>query len=1529
MKIRFLVVSFVIFMLSILIIKDNGELTGQCNSNVGSINGISSFTGKSTRRSLGDTIFLCWNDRFTINHNDDYNLSGDPDALTPPGIGYGWYKGIPTIAGNTKSDISSDPIWRFSGDPEHVITVDNLNGDASFENYLYSGFNSFNQIVNPPGNPTLIHYAPITVDKRIGKRGYHENGGPCVKASPSESFPVVYLNPIRISDIQYNIDGDPLKISFVVTGGTPEYYFFRYGQRRDYESIEINDTDFFPNKIVVPATGISHGDRVTVLLKEYGEYDVVITDKNACSESGQLKVAKGVNPTFTLDTISAKQGDINCLTFRVRDFENIGVILLRFDYDPTVIEFDTVVFNIADSGYSYTFETPGILTIQNWGLNNPNLPDDTELFYICFKAIGEIGECSPVDFFNFIDVVEQNGESVFPYVENGLFCIEPPDGLFVSTTYCGGNSLSKPEGSLSFRIYNGTEPYNYEVKENVSGDVIESGVVSDANTETTVFGLYPGKKYDITVTDANAIVYSTQVFISTSPPLEFDTVIVKNPTCYGHENGSISIKVKDGDFIQHSVKWSNNIFGKDTLELLGSGVYGVEIVDKSTGCKTDTFVTLFVPKLNLELEKLSDASCKGVNDGVVLGKISGGTPDEVFGYNFIWQSGTNTFPIKDFFQTQYSLAKPGKLLIKVHDKYTYCTITDTIDIGTKYTMTAEESTLVDPSCCNSGDGSIKVSVDLVGHPNPDYILTYPYLPAYPYSKIGNDTFVISDLDGGRYIIDFVETTTGCEVRDTFNLDSPLCMIVTQNIGQVGCDDTQLASASITVSGGTKPITLTGIGTPQTITNTGITHIYNNLDVGNYTIFLEDANGCLDTINFEVTRLADLVRLDSFSYTPLGCDPAAKTDIYVYASSGNGTILYKWTDLLGIDLGNTSVLQGVGAGTYIIELKDSQCTITDTIVIPEAKPFSYTNAITPAECGEGETGGILGGACINLVGDDTGFSYIWSNGMSGKCINNLQAGTYFVTISDGGACSVKDSVHVTGGPVINIEMLALKGISCNDGLTSDGSIAINASGGNNPLNIYTFSINGGTVKTGKIVSFDNLYGGENILTVSYNTINGNVCTTTDTVDVPIPAKLSLDLINSKVFMPDCFGDCNGSAIIKATGGNDANYFYRWQETGQDGAVATGLCAGTYHVMLTDANLCTVTDSIMITQPSELIVKIDSLKSKSINCSGSNTGEIHINFSGGNTDGPYTFNWDPDVSNSTIAANLPVGVYSVTVTDHKGCNDYVSYEIKDAEPISFNPVQAGDIKCFGEQTCISVENVQGGSGESFTFSINGGAIFPIDSCRKVYASQLPYLITVFDSEGCRSDRELLITQPDEIIVDLGDKLTIDLGDKETVSVSTNAIVDSILWQINNAYTTYSYLNSDRSEIEIESYADNVIYATITDVNGCEATGELQIIVNTLRNVDVPNIFSPDGDGRNDIFKIKIGKGVDIVNYIMIFDRWGEKIFVQENISPSGGYAGNWDGTYKGTKLNPGVYVYLVEVKFIDNRKILYRGSITLLR
>lgn len=1511
-----------------IVLPENNYIVGQCNNNVGTINGMSSFIGQSSRHTLNytDTIFLCWNDRFSIDHKDDFSVISDPDPLTPAGIGYGWYKGKPTKSGDTKPEIYTDPIWRFTGDLNMMISVDNLNGDITFENYFYSGNNSFNQVVSPPGNPTLVYYAPMTVDYRAGFRGYHENNGPCVKAAPNQSFPVVYLNPIEISDIQYNVDGDPLKISFLVTGGTPEFYKFRFNKRLFYDVIEITDQYDSSHKVVISGNGISHGDRVTVTLPVNSVYQVIATDQNACSTISQIKLTKVVNPTFKMDSINVKEGDTDCILFSGKNMEGIELVLGKIEYDPTIIEFVEI---IDISGTSKSFlDAPGIIVIEYYptsGLKN----DDNfkDLFWVCFKAIGKAGECSNL-FMSKFEAVGDNIET-YPELENGMYCITK-DGIYVNYSFCGGEDIHKNDGSLNFRIFNGKAPYNYTVTDQSNGTIVSNGIAQDSTQLISVLGLYPGRNYVVSVIDANNIIFnSSNIFIATQSPLQFDLVQVTNPSCYGLNDGKIKIHVKDGELFQHSIKWSNNsFFNVDSLPYLHSGTYGVTIVDKVTGCQTDTFVNLFVPKINIDITKLEDASCIGVGDGKILAVVNGGTPDVSFGYTFKWESKSGSNEFKDPYQSLYNLAQPGIVHLKVTDKNS-CVVTDSVEVGYKYTMSVTDSKITDPKCYGTNTGVIDLTGQLTGHQNSKYNISFPFSVSYPFNKIGDNNFILNNLEDGRYIIDLIETTTGCKIRDTFDLKEPLPLIISATTTKAGCDDiTQPGSALINVTGGIKPVTLTGIGSPQIIPIGNLSYLYKNLNVGDYKLLLEDANGCTDSVDFEITRQEGLVSIDSINFEPLGCNAGATTDINVYASSQFGPIIYRWTDLLGIDKGNSSVLSNVGEGTYIIELKDSQCTIRDTVVVPSAKPFSYSSIITPAECGLGESGGIKGSACINLVGSDTGFTYHWSNGNSTKCANNLEAGIYYVTISNG-VCSVKDSVEVLGGPQIDMKILALSGISCNDGHTHDGSVALSASGGNNPLNIYTFKINNGTGKVGNIVSFDNLNGGNNIITVSYNTVSGNVCTLTDTINISVPQKITLDNLTSKVFNPSCFGECDGSAILKAKGGNNANYFYKWQETGFNGAIATGLCARKYHIVITDANLCTVTDSITITQPAELVVKVDSAKTKDVNCSGANTGQVFISFTGGNNDGPFTFAWSPNVSTSTSASNLPKGLYSVTVTDHKGCSDFTSYEVKEQAPISFNTLQDHPIKCYGGQTCIEVDNVVGGSGKSFTFSVNGGAIFPIDSCIKVYANELPYLVSVFDSEGCRSQRELLITQPEQIIVDLGDKLVVDLGDIETVSVNTNAVIDSITWKINNTFNKYTYLNGIKSEIELEPSANSTIYATVTDVNGCKETGELQVIVNSLRNVYIPNIFSPDGDGRNDEFKIKVGKGVTKVAYIQIFDRWGEKIYNEENIDPAGGFAGRWNGTFSGSKLNPGVYVYIIKVLFNDNREIIYRGSITLIK
>ncbi len=116
-------------------------------------------------------------------------------------------------------------------------------------------------------------------------------------------------------------------------------------------------------------------------------------------------------------------------------------------------------------------------------------------------------------------------------------------------------------------------------------------------------------------------------------------------------------------------------------------------------------------------------------------------------------------------------------------------------------------------------------------------------------------------------------------------------------------------------------------------------------------------------------------------------------------------------------------------------------------------------------------------------------------------------------------------------------------------------------------------------------------------------------------------------------------------------------------------------------------------------------------------------------------------------------------------------------------------------------------------------------------------------------------------------------------------------------------------------------------ITDQNSCTATGDVAVRVDRRRQLYAPNIFSPDGDGRNDRFLL-FGRAVAEVQYLRIFDRWGNQLFVNEHFQPNEESQG-WDGSFRGQAMNPGVYIWQAAVKFIDGELEIFAGDVTIFR
>jgi gliding motility-associated-like protein len=119
------------------------------------------------------------------------------------------------------------------------------------------------------------------------------------------------------------------------------------------------------------------------------------------------------------------------------------------------------------------------------------------------------------------------------------------------------------------------------------------------------------------------------------------------------------------------------------------------------------------------------------------------------------------------------------------------------------------------------------------------------------------------------------------------------------------------------------------------------------------------------------------------------------------------------------------------------------------------------------------------------------------------------------------------------------------------------------------------------------------------------------------------------------------------------------------------------------------------------------------------------------------------------------------------------------------------------------------------------------------------------------------------------------------------------------------------------------------TVIDINGCTASSQIFVDIDRNRKVYIPTVFSPNGDGINDKFQVFTGLGVEHINFVRLYDRWGEKVYEEIDLPPSSDGTPGWDGNFRGHDMDPAVFLYLVEVVFVDGKVLVYRGDVSLLR
>ncbi len=998
---------------------------------------------------------------------------------------------------------------------------------------------------------------------------------------------------------------------------------------------------------------------------------------------------------------------------------------------------------------------------------------------------------------------------------------------------------------------------------------------SDAQTNQTATNLDMGT-YTVTVTDAHSCTTSSSVNILEGPPNQYINYSLP-PSCHNGQDGKAWIDILQAPlpvqyFWQDPAKQST-----DTAVGLSPGQYGVIIQDAKGCMDTLTVVIANTDSMVLTISS-TPVGCTGTMDGTATVTVqSGGIPP----LSYLWSD-----PLGQTTSTSTALS-PGIVIVTITDAKG-CSQTAMTDVGTPASLDLTLS-VVEATCSNSQDGSASVSV--VGGTMP-----YVYLWNDPGST---NTATVSGINPGNYTVT-VTDNNGCSTIESILITAKAPLVLDSFIiTQVSCFQGSDGQLNVVATGGSGIYSYLWSDPAAQTNNPAV-----NLPAGTYGVTITGALGC------QISGMASLAQPNPLSINitsqATACKGAADGSLTAMVSGGSGIYTYIWNDPAGQ---TTMTATGLSSGMYQVTLTDSKgCSIIASALVTEpGTALSVTLQQTATGC-FGAKGNELTATAVG--GSGTGYQYLWNQGSTTNPLAGIGPGVYSVTVTDDAGCAASDTLSILDLTPITV-LLAGNQPACYG--QNNGSIGVTlvdgGIGGGIPTN-YTYLWNTTPQQTGEFVS--GLLGG---LSYTLTVTDAQGCTGMKSFFLDQPAPIT----TAESILPvTCFGGTDGQITLSNPQGGSGNYQVIWDPkiVNTMGYQATGLQSGSYQVTIADDMGCSMIYTYVVPQPAELLASNPTIIEPK--CFGEATGAIHIQPSGGSPG--YLYSW----SNGNVQAlnpSLAAGTYTVTITDIKGCSLVKSYLVDEPSPLILD-LEGESPTCANTLDGLITSSVTGGTGP-FQYGLNGGPLKP----GPVFAQLGPgqYTIRVTDSGGCSTEEMIDLSNPLMFNVDLGDDVTIDLGESIDLSFTHNSPTPPfVFWQ---APYTGTLSCTDCAQPTSTPYYTITYKLVAEDENGCEAVDNITVFVKANRVVLVPTAFTPNQDGSNDKLLVHGKEGTRIIIF-KIFDRWGEQLFEQEDFPINDPQIG-WDGTFKGEEMNSGVYIWTLEVEFIDGFKQLFSGQTTLLR
>ena len=594
------------------------------------------------------------------------------------------------------------------------------------------------------------------------------------------------------------------------------------------------------------------------------------------------------------------------------------------------------------------------------------------------------------------------------------------------------------------------------------------------------------------------------------------------------------------------------------------------------------------------------------------------------------------------------------------------------------------------------------------------------------------------------------------------------------------------------------------------------------------------------------------------------------------------------------------------GTQLVLLRATTaqgCASTEIVpveVICCADNFTVEPNVSPPGCVSNGDGSI--GLQVESP-DGPPFTITWEDGTADNPRTGLSPGNYSVTIADSTGCQTVRSFELSAVAPFQFDTL-LTPPSCDAG--TDGSITLETTGGQPP---YLYAWEGGAFDT--IPTLGNLPAG------NYSVIVQDEAGCTDTLAIGLQElQLTLDPQVTEIIAPACNGGNNGRIVLSVANGLPP---YQFDFNDGNGYVSsnalTQLPAGTYAVNILDENLCEGQFVFELEDPTVLSV---DLAGSPISCAGADDGSLNAQPNGGTPS--YAFSWSNGLSTAQLDSLGP-GNYGVTVTDANGCTADTAFELGAPLPVMAFIDSTSAPGCVGEASGVIVGQAEGGQ-PPYTYQLNNSAQQPSPA----FSDLLPgaYELTVMDSRNCSAQASATLPEPQPLEIFLPEVAPVVLGYSTTLQATSNAAGAAFTW------SPPQYLScTDCPEPGVERPLATLTYAVqATTPDGCTALDSVQLFVLPEYPAYLPNAFSPNDDGINDLWAPQGGPALEAWLSIKVFDRWGGLLYTAENLS-GGNPVVEWDGQAENKPAPVGVYTCIVEGQFIDGTVRRFQSDVLLTR